>query len=341
MKHWTVAAVPLALGLVPPLAVPDEVRFEPAEGRTLEKTFALEAETERTTSFESDQSSGTSTSVSTSGRSLVVIDAIVAVDGDRITKLERSFDEITSESESEWESSDGSHVSSGSGESELEGATVTFEWDEDEEEYTPSSDDVDEELVLELAFDLDFLALFPDGAVAEGDEWDIDVDAFELLTNPWDGVSWEWEHSFDGEVREMSDDGDDRPEPDVDESKDGEVTAEFTETREVDGVTVAVIEIAGEIDAERTVDFAHEHDQGSQSSHSESTDTTSISGEVLWLVDEGRLHSAEFEIEVESSGASQNSFSFGDQVFESESEFESTSLTTYTAAFEPVEDDDE
>lgn len=316
-----------------PGAPPDEVAFRPEADRVIVRTFALAGEGQGSAEHESDRGSGSSTSSSTIERALVVTDRILAADGERVLEFERTYDEVGSESINAWENDDGGHEGSSSGESEVEGATVTFAWDEDEEDWIATSDELDDDVLLDLRVDLDFTFLLPDGDVAEGDEWEIDVDAWVELRDPWEGLPWSWTRTFDGEVQESEEGEDDTDEQDGDEHS-GEVVVRYAGQRDEDGATVAVLEIEGRIETESSSESSREFDQGSMTSYNESLEERSIQGEVLWLVDEGRLLSAHIEVEVEISGSTEMEATFGDQEFSNSTEFEQTQTIVLTGAFE-------
>ena len=97
MKSRRLVFLPLALPLLATTlpAHLDAIQFQPREGLVLTKTFSMTTEVE--SSMSSERSSSTSTS--SSERSLVVTDRVVAHEDERVTKLERTFDEISVETE--------------------------------------------------------------------------------------------------------------------------------------------------------------------------------------------------------------------------------------------------
>jgi hypothetical protein len=314
---------------------PQEILFAPADGLALVKTFEVVSEMDAETSSEH----GGSTSSSNSERKLVVTDRVISAEDGRILRLERTYEEVASEGENYVEFGDQSHESSQSGSSEIEGATVAFEWDEDEEEYLTESDDVSDDALEELLFDLDFTLLLPDGDVEEGDEWSLDPDGYRSVMDVWEGLPWEYENS-DGETTSSSDEeGGDVPEPETDESEDGELVVTFTGTRDEDGVTVAVLSLSGEIEADRTMDMTHEFEQGSTEVHSETSESREISGEALWNLESGHLLSLVIEVELSASGTSDNTTVFGDQEFEMESEMQRDGTITLTVSFAPEDEE--
>ena len=320
-------AVPMLA--VRPMAPVDEFGFLPKEGLVVTKSFSMTSETEQTTYSER----GDTTNSSTAEYTLVVTDTIAAAEDGRVTKLERVFDEVDAANESTLDFVGESREFSMSGSSELEDGTVTFVWDEDEEEYEISSDDIDDDLLEDLRYDYDFTALLPDEEVDEDDEWEIDLDAFHDLMNFQGGIPMDWERS-DGEVTSERSDADDQEEPDIEESHEGEITAKYAGTREEEGVTVAVIEIEGEYDTERSVEQSRDLERGSSSFHQETTETRSLIGEVLWNVEGGHLHSLEIEVELSGSGTMKSSFRMGDREFNNDSESEQSGTVTLTVSFE-------
>ncbi|MCP3914894.1 MAG: DUF2457 domain-containing protein [bacterium] len=324
---------PLLLVLTLPLLVAprDEIRFQPTEGLELTKTFERKTQRENTSTSERG---GDSTQSSSAEYVLVVTDTIVNADDERIAKLERTFDTATAEIESSFVSERASVDNARSASSEIEEATVVFEWDEDEEEYVASSEDADDEAIEELLFDYDFTALLPGEEVDEDDSWEMEIEDFKDMLDPWKGHPFEWESS-DGEVTEASapsDEGD-RPEPEIDESEDGEITVTYSGTREEDGVTYAVLTITGEIETERTVDFSSDEGDRGNTMHQEATETRTIEGEALWAIEAGHLAELEIEVETSMTQSMENTFRFGDREFSSSSEGEGTSSSTFTAVF--------
>ncbi len=160
----------------------DEIKLIAREGLTLSRTFEMVGEQESETT--SDR--GSFSVSGTIGQELVVIDVVQAVEDDRVLKLERTYDTISNEMAQSKESDfGGSQEMTSSGSSELEGYSVLFEWDE---EYIASSEDVDDDLLEDLIYDYDFAVFLPDGDVSEGDEWEIDIESFQKITKPWDGL---------------------------------------------------------------------------------------------------------------------------------------------------------
>jgi len=321
MNMRALLATPLTLSLlvaVRPAA--DKIEFRPLAGLTLVKTLRVEAggEEERT----SDE--GSSTYGFTQEQLLVVTDEVQAAKDGRATKLRRTYNELSSKHSYEFQGPP--YEMSETVSSDLEGATVTFEWSEDEQEHVATSDEVTADVLEELRYDLDFEALLPSGDVSDGDEWEVDPNAFAELMNPWHDIPWELDSAEqEGTVIDA---------PEVDESRDGEVTATYVGTREVDGVTLAVVTLEGKIEVETTVDGSSDGGPGSATLHQEWTARRSIEGELLWSVAGGHLHSLRIVSEEESEGSSEDNFSFLGEDFRSESRRKMTSTSIFTVSIE-------
>ena len=324
--------LPLPLLATAPPVAPDEIRFQPGEGLALMKTFSMTTESKRSTL----SASGSSSCTNSSENRLVVTDRVAAREDERVTELERKFDEISVETES---SPDFCRGTTSSADSELSGETVVFVWDEDEEEYAAECEDVDDELLEDLQYDYDFVALLPDEDVDEGDEWEIEIEDFEALLTPWHGLPLEWDRS-NGAFVEASADSEHAP-PEIEESKDGEITARYAGTTEIDGVTYAIIEIEGEIDTERTIDSSRENEPISSTSYVEISETRTFEGQALWHIAGGYLHSLEIEVDISASESMQSTFRFGDQEFNSESQSDVSGTATYEVSFEALEEEEE
>jgi hypothetical protein len=274
----------------------------------------------------------------TGERRLVVTDRWIEVDGARATALERRFDELAGEREQAFSIGDTSDEIESSATCELVGHTVRFEWDEEAEEYTTSSEGVDDDLLEELAFDLDFTALLPGRAVAEGDRWTVDADDFEPLLDPFEGLPLEWEHSSSS-GRELPDTegGDDRPEPD--ETKQGEITVELRGLEKADGVELAVLHLEGELTVESVLDASEDGERGARESHTEVTQVYRIEGECRWDVGAGRFHSWKLEAELERSTRSEGTMHVGERELTHEATSEESGTYSCEAAFEPAAGD--
>ena len=104
-------------------------------------------------------------------------------------------------------------------------------------------------------------------------------------------------------------------------------------------VTVAVIELEGEIEAEQSISGTSDFEGGSTEFESESTEESSIQGEVLWNIAGGHLHSLKIEIETESSSTQHSLTRFGDQEFENDAEVAGAMTAALTVTVEETDED--
>lgn len=173
---------------------------------------------------------------------LVFVDAELAVADGRVTKLRRTFEEVSG---TRWSLLTGGdedldeELALGSA---LEGAGVDFTWDGEAEEYAAAwaeGSDGDEDLLAGLTAVLDLAALLPDEEVEEGDTWELAPEVLEELLRPL------------GELGLRADDDppfaaadEDAPRPEYE----GEVAATWRTTREEDGARLASIELELEVE---------------------------------------------------------------------------------------------
>ena len=230
------------LVFAPPAA---EISFAPSEGLTLTKTFhqAFRATLDSQDAVVVMNGEERAIEQPTPDMKLeededaVFVDEYVAVGDGRVTKLKRTFKEISSRSETVVEDGPGEK----NGESALEGLTVLFSWDPDEEEYTASYDGeaADEDLLDGLEAEVDLAELLPDGDVAVGDTWDVDIEAFHVISDPGGDLAV---------VMEDDDGEDDDFDEQFEENMEGELTGEYVGTEDVDGRELQVIKITGELE---------------------------------------------------------------------------------------------
>lgn len=190
----------------------------------------------------------------------VVTDVFGAVADGRHGKLTRTFDELAQNGEFSMRMAmmpDGGQDASIEGSSELEGKTVVFEWDEDDGAYGASFEgEGDEELLEGLEEDMDLRVLLPAESVSEGDTWELDVKKLRTVL------------ALGGNLKVMPDDSE-MPEggmPGMDGMTDfsqmfedlveGDATAEYRGTREIDGVSCQVIGVT--IDVRASADLTEQ-----------------------------------------------------------------------------------
>ncbi|MCP3917572.1 MAG: hypothetical protein GY711_18665 [bacterium] len=316
MKHSkTLLAIALgapALFAFTPKAA--SVKFSPADGSTLTKTFT------NTVKFGLDDMSmlmnGEENPMMpqmemdmTMTHIVTVSDEYVSVKDGRPAKLKRSYDTISQDMEVDMTveamGQTNDETATGSGSSELEGKTITFAWDGDADEYKLSfgDDEGDDELLENLIEDMDLRGLLPEDEVSEGDSWDIELSGLVDILAP--GGDLKIDIEMDGQ--EMGGGPDPTMMADMREMLadmlEGEATAKFAETREVDGAEVAVIELSIEIDTARDMSdlieemIAEEAPEGVDMNidRVDVEFALETKGQMLWNIKAGVIHSLELE----------------------------------------------
>ncbi len=318
------AACALLLALTPPAA---ELSFHPEEGRSLTKTFAgaMAMDLDELSLLVDGQDLGAMMGDMsfrlTTDWTYVVSDEYVALAEGRPAKLQRTFDELTQEQEVSMDiaAAEMSDTQSSASASDLEGLSVLFTWNADSEEYDVAfaDGDGDTDLLDGLEEDMDLRALLPDGEVSEGDSWELDAESLASLAMPGgnlklipDDADEESMEEFEEMFEELGEEFGEL----FEESLDGDSTATFTGTREVDGKTVGVVAL--ELDVSMSVDLTDvlydvidelmaengapeglEIDLGAAQLDASFTGT----GELLWDMGAGLVHALELSGEMEVS----------------------------------------
>lgn len=209
-----------------------------------------------------------------------VTDEYESVADGRATKLVRKYDELAG---TEMQSFHAPGGASGDGEektsekqSALEGQSVVFTWDDADDEYGAAwaeGSKGDDELLDDLTASYDFTEFLPGKPVASGDTWELGKPQFAVLFSP------------SGELGlESADDEDDESEltQSLLENLGGKGKATYKGLREGEG-NLAMIAIEAEL---RTTGASDQED-----GENELSIQLELEGEILWDVDEGRLHS--------------------------------------------------
>lgn len=127
---------------------------------------------------------------------LVVSDAFETADGTRATKLVRTYESMTRETEREGGEERGGPGGGRRGDggrepvelvSDLAGEDVVFVWDAEASEYVaelPEDSGLDEEVLEGLVADLELAEFLPTEAVDLEDEWEVPLDVLPLLVRP-------------------------------------------------------------------------------------------------------------------------------------------------------------
>jgi hypothetical protein len=211
-------------------------------------------------------------------------DSFVKAGDERPTLVHRSFDELTKLSTQVASSPEGDEETmEDPGTSELEEKTVAFTWDADEEEYVATyvDDEGDEDLLEELAFQGYLWEALPDGAVEEGDRWEVDADFFNAISEPCGDVS------FVLESKEGEEDDDDWGEQ-FGENLEGEFFVEYGGTRDEDGTLVAVLILTAEVSTEILQEQEIDEEMFSGTTSSTFSFSFDMEGELFWDVEGNR-----------------------------------------------------
>ena len=257
----TVVALPALVAFAPKA---DSVKFAPEAGSTVTKTFNTNSDfsLDDMTVLINGEPNPMMPEISMQmviTQNVTVTDTYDAVGTGRPTKLTRKFDSTTMDMEmnmemdmmGETQTEDGN----GSGTSKLDGTTVVFTWDEESGSYKaafPEGAEGDAALLENLAEDMDLRGLLPEsGELTVGDTYDV------KLTSLIDVFAPGGDLKLDVEMEGAENMG--GPDPAMmadfrrifEEMVAGEATGKYVGTKEVDGVTVGVIELAFKINASR------------------------------------------------------------------------------------------
>ena len=232
----------------------DQVTFQPEEGLSVTRAFT--SETQISLDDFSMSMNGQPFPMEmememdmTMNLGIEVTDEFVAMSDGKPVKLRRGYDTIGSNGTFAMEMAmmpGGGDEKTIAASSELEGKTVLFTWNEDDGAYDVAYDESegDEELLEDLEEDMDLRVLLPEGEVAEGDTWEIDVKGLASMLMPG------------GDVKLVPDDMEEEMDmmPGMDKFGDwsdmlgdlleGNASGEYKGTTEVDGVKVGVIAIS-------------------------------------------------------------------------------------------------
>ena len=226
----------------------DKPTFQPKSGSTVVKHISIESEVEledlkmEVNGQDMSEAAGQIEMAMKIHLQLDTTDQYVAVEGGRPTKLKRTFDALSSTTHVS-----GSNPMAGPTdkdialESELEGLAVVFSWDADSSSYDVAFDGEkqgDEALLEGLEEDLDLRNFLPSSEVSKGDTWEIPAAAIKAVLAP--GGNLKLLPSDDSD----SSSGAEQFSPnDMIGDLEGEFVGTLGDTREEDGVKVAVIQI--------------------------------------------------------------------------------------------------
>lgn len=306
-------AAPTLLAFAPKA---DSIAFAPNEGASVTKTFTslMEFSMDEMGMLMNGDDNPMMPSMEmdmTMTQSVTVSDTYGSMNGRRPSQITRTFDAVANDIEMDMTVESMGSVdeqsATGTGGSPLEGSSVTFTWDGDAGEYTKAFAEGSEgeaEHLDGLVEDMDLRCLLPTGEVSEGDEWDIPLNGLVDILAPGGNLLVEVE--MDGQAA-----GPGGPDPAmfsnlremVGDLLEGSATGKYAGSREVDGVKLAVIEIEIEIDTANDMAEMFEEMMAEQipAEIDMSLDRVDVefalesSGELLWNMSGGHVHSLVLE----------------------------------------------
>jgi hypothetical protein len=283
MKTLALAAV-ACFGLV----LADSPRFAPEEKSSVEKTIRSElkfASTEFKMSMDGidipeDHLSDVVLEFQEITK-LVLTDRYVKSKDGRPLELDRTYDELT-QTKRDSQRMPGmkeAKVDEKALESALESKTVRFSWDAKEEKYGKAfaGGEGDEELLEDLAEDVDFRGMLPKDGAKAGDKWKIEAKEFNQLLSTGGDL-----HFSDGSEKKKSDDNFGKQ---ISDNLTGQAELVFEEVREKDGLRLAVITFKSDFKSHAQMDDGEMKADVTLQPH----------GELLWDLERNRIHALEVE----------------------------------------------
>ena len=285
----------------------DAIAFAVPAGASVEKKFTLEhALTVQTVQLAGQEAAPLSQQgLEVSSKvEISALDAYRKVEGGRPLELQRLFKnaslhvDLTTTDATGQKSPD-----SADAESPLQKKSAIFTWVPEEKTYGRYYDDVEslEEYLAGLSEDLDLRCLLPDHAVETGGAWTIEPARLVDVFAPGGDVPFGFVKGGGGTFAHILTAGVGGPLHAVFEgTAKGKVEARWTETREVEGVRLAVVELAIAIETQAE----HSAAPGAASTTDEAADPTTVehsgihwkfdgSGTLLWNLAAGRFESLE------------------------------------------------
>ncbi len=308
-------AVPALLAFT--TIAPEKISFAPKAGTTVTKTFSTvtEMELEDAEVLMGGQPApiGEAEMTMESTQTITVTDTYGPMADGQLEKLSRTFDSIGMETQMDMTMGMAQEMA-GEGSSPLEGKTVEFEWNEKDGDYeiTFAKDEEGEPEELEgLDIEMDLTGLVPDEDISVGESYEIDTMALAQILSPGGDLALELE--MDGSAGGGPVPGADPGQMGdfsafFEDTLDGDASGKLAEIRDADGVKVAVIEI--EFDVAATADMTEMVAENMQNNDElppgvsmdvdrmEMAMTYEGTGELLWNLDAGHVHSLKIEGEV-------------------------------------------
>ncbi len=229
--------------------------------------------------------------------------------------------------------------------SELEGKTVLFTWNEEDGSYDVAFDESegDEELLEGLEEDMDLRSLLPEGEVAEGDSWDIDVKNLTAVLAPGGDMALipEMDEETSGLMPGMDNMGRGMNEM-LGDMLEGDASATFNGFQEVDGTRVAVIAITISIESSNDMTDTVADAMGDMPDEMPEFEIDYMDveieieseGTLYWDVEAGHAHSYELAGSMGFITDMGISLAMGDQEMEIEQSFEMSGTFENTMSIE-------
>lgn len=304
------AVAPFVLAANAPLA---RLRFAPAAGTSLTKTFEKKATLALEEQLIEGQSGASAPDVEmsmTMTQRVVVTDTYEALRDGGTARLVRSYDElagdVSASQRMELLGQRSEREQNLRSKSVLAGKKVAFTWNAETKRhdlaFVPAEDDVAP--LADLDEDMDLRVLLPDHEVAVGDAWDVPLDQFHRVLAPGGDVKLVPEATDDRSIRTSG------SAPNLDrmlaQGLEGRVRATLAGTREVDGVLLAQITLDVDVHGDHDMtDAAKKAQEGSDAPEGVHVDKVEVAyglegkGELLWDVAGGHFRS--FELSGQSS----------------------------------------
>lgn len=348
MKHALLLSAlilsPVLVGLKPAAV---RVKFAPAEGTSLEKTF----ENKGTLTLSSYELKGAPSAPEmemtlTTNQKIVVTDEYVEVKDGRPKKLKRSFDDLAGDSAASMKVNMMGQTHENDQnfkmESVLEGKKVAFTWNDESSSFDKAFDPAEEnkELLEGLAEDMDLRSLLPEGEVKEGDAWQPDLKQLRHLFAPGGSLALVPEAAdansmkMGSEMSALSDA--------IGDNLEGEAKATLVSVADVDGVSCATIHIELKVhaaadltDATRKMLEENDPPPGVESIEIDHVDMNfkfEGEGDLVWDVAAGHFKSFEMNGQVVIKSETGTGFTVGGKTMNIEETREMSGTTTYTAS---------
>lgn len=276
---------------------PLDLRFSVSEGTRLSREWSR---TSKRTLDKLSVTAGDETKVAEapgvaveSKARLAVTDLFARVDGDRVRRIERTYDAIEKTATETASTPEGDRERVQKEVCDLDGRTVVFEWDEESRAYTRSlqggSANADSEASLaRLVPEMDLQGFLPSTSVVPGDHWSVDMDAIRFgFLRPGGRLVFT---SVDGKRKAKNEEA-------LSESAwdalEGSCTATFTEIRDDGGAPLCVIHLVGQFSTSAEI----ESSDGTRSTAMKHSET--YEGDLVWDAHAAHARSLELESKTE------------------------------------------